>query len=125
MKRACCLLILLSLLSLAIFCGCSSQKQKVKADEADKTKIADAQRQVRQTPDKFESSDDPPISADTRFAAGQLQESQGDLAGAVKQYQAALKLDPNHKGALFRLGLAYTAQKNYPDAIMLWRRYLK
>ena len=113
------------LLAILIVSACNSQKKKEKQAEDEKSKMADAQRQVRQTPDKFETSDDPPISADTHFAAGQLMESQGDLNGALKQYQAALKLDPNHKNALFRTGLVYTAQKNYSEALLFWRRYLK
>jgi tetratricopeptide (TPR) repeat protein len=110
---------------LAIVGGCASKEKKAKAEEADKTKMAEAQQEVRQHPDKFESSDDPPINADTHFAAGQLQEAQGDLKGAIKQYQTALKLNPNHKNALFRMGLAYTSLKDFPNAINTWRRYLK
>jgi tetratricopeptide (TPR) repeat protein len=120
MKRLCVLIA-----CLAIVGGCASEKNKAKADEADRTKMAEAQREVRQNPDKFETSEDPPIKADTYFAAGQLQEAQGDLNGAIKQYQAALKLEPNHKNALYRMGLAYTSLKKYPDAINTWRRYLK
>jgi len=105
--------------------GCNSPKKKEQQAAAEQTKLADAQREVRQNPDKFESSEDPPINADTHFAAGQLQESQGDLAGAIKQYDAALKLEPNHRNALFRLGLVLTSQQRYADALAVWKRYLK
>src|SRR5690349_18739889 len=119
------LVVISILLSLSLLVGCASDKKKAQTSEDEKTKMADAQHQVRQNPDKFESSEDPPITADTYFAAGQLQESQGNLNGAVKQYQAALKINPNHKNALFRMGLAYTSLKDYSAAIPIWRRYLK
>jgi tetratricopeptide (TPR) repeat protein len=111
------------LLCFVLISGCA--KEKKKTEDKEQSKLANAQREVRTNPDKFESSDDPPIGADTYFAAGQLMESQGDLNGAVKQYEQALKLNPNHKSALFRLGLVYTALKKYPDAIAVWQRYLK
>ena len=54
--------------------------------------------------DKFEASrDDPPFNADTRFAAGQLAESQGSFDNAITQYRETLKLNPNHRVAMFRL----------------------
>src|SRR3989442_376459 len=62
---------------------------------------------------KFEASESKPIAADTRFAAGQLAESQGDIANAFKQYQGALKLDPKHTPTLFRLALLYTNQRQF------------
>src|SRR5262249_40396907 len=94
-------------------------------EEKEQSNLATAQQQARANPDKFENSDDPPISAETHFAAGQLMESQGDLAGAAKQYEQALKVDPNNRNALFRLGLVNTAQQKFPEAIAIWQRYLK
>src|SRR5678815_4547823 len=53
----------------------------------------------------FETAEDPPLTADTHFAAAQLAESQGGFANAVKQYQEALKVDPKHKRTLYRICL--------------------
>src|SRR5690348_7962937 len=73
----------------------------------------------------FEKSNDPPLSADTYFAAGQLRETQGDFPIALQQYQAALKVNPNHKAALFRIAIVYTELKQFPRAIETWQKYLK
>ena len=37
-----------------------------------------------------------PITANTRFAAGQMAESEGNYSAAVVQYQYAVKLNPKH-----------------------------
>jgi tetratricopeptide (TPR) repeat protein len=66
----------------------------------------------------------PPFSADTRFAAGQVDESQHNPAAAIQQYEEALKLSPNHLGALYRLGTLYAETKQFPEAIDIWERYL-
>jgi tetratricopeptide (TPR) repeat protein len=83
-----------------------------------------------QTPGKRSASEfeataaDPPLNANTRFAAGQLAEAQGDLERAVGQYREALKLDPNHRDTLFRLGALFTQAKRYNEAIEVWQRYI-
>jgi tetratricopeptide (TPR) repeat protein len=74
---------------------------------------------------KFERSEDPPFNANTRFAAGQLAESQGAPQRAVAQYQEALKLDPKMLPAAYRLGVCYTQMRDYPKAIAAWQNYLK
>ena len=68
---------------------------------------------------------DPPIAAETRFAAGQLAESRGAFAQAAEQYQQALKIDPKHAEAMFHLGVVYAQMKKYPEAIGVWKRYVK
>jgi tetratricopeptide (TPR) repeat protein len=72
----------------------------------------------------FETSEDPPITADTRVTAGELAESQNDAAGAVKQYQEALKLNPKHKRALYRQAVCLSQLKRFPEAVAAWRRYI-
>src|SRR5688572_29591475 len=79
----------------------------------------------RQGDTQFETAEDPPISADTHFAAGQLAESQDQLVRAVQQYQAALRVDPKHQASMYRLGEVYTQMKMYPQAIESWRNYIK
>lgn len=73
----------------------------------------------------FESSKDPPITADTHFAAGQLAESQKVNDRALQQYKLALKRNPRHTGALFRLGALQTELKQFSDAVATWKRYIK
>jgi tetratricopeptide (TPR) repeat protein len=73
----------------------------------------------------FETADDPPITADTHFAAGQLAETQGDLAGAVKQYEDALKLDPKHKKSLYHQAICLGQLKKFPRAVASWKRYIE
>ena len=73
----------------------------------------------------FETSEDPPIKADTHFAAGQLVEAQGDYAGAVKQYKEAIKLDPHQKKALYRSAICLSELKKFPEAIATWNKYIE
>ena len=74
---------------------------------------------------RFETGEDPPFTAPTHYAAGQLAESQNAFAQAVAQYEAAVKLEPDHKMALFRLGVLYARFREYPKAIESWQRYIK
>jgi tetratricopeptide (TPR) repeat protein len=74
---------------------------------------------------KFETSEDPPINAETYFAAGQLAEAQDSPQRAIQQYQLALKKDPNHQQALFRLGSVYATCKMWPEALATWKQYMK
>jgi tetratricopeptide (TPR) repeat protein len=101
-----------------VLAGCDKNKND------DGKPRASAQRTGR-APDKFETSDDPPFTAATRFAAGQLAESQGNLDSAVTQYREALKIDPNHQQALFRLGAVYTQTRRFDEAIPTWQHYVK
>jgi tetratricopeptide (TPR) repeat protein len=71
----------------------------------------------------FEITRDPPITPDTRFAAGQLAEGRGALAQAAEQYRQALRNNPKHLGVLYRLGVVYAEMKKFPDAIETWKKY--
>jgi len=73
----------------------------------------------------FETVKDPPITADTRFAAGQLAETRNMQDEAIRQYSEALKINPKHQGALFRLAVVQTELKEYPQAIQTWKAYVK
>jgi len=68
---------------------------------------------------------DKPLTANTRFAAGQLDEAQGAFDVAIVEYQEALKLDPKHQPTLFRLGIVYTVTQQFDPAIEIWQRYIK
>jgi tetratricopeptide (TPR) repeat protein len=74
---------------------------------------------------KFERADDPPFTAQTHFAAGQLAESQEAIPSAIAHYEAALKIDTHHHDSLFRLGILYTKQKSFAHAIGAWKQYIK
>jgi tetratricopeptide (TPR) repeat protein len=66
-----------------------------------------------------------PLTADTRFAAGQLAESQGNTDVAIKQYKAALKTDSKHLPSMYRLAVVYSQLKKFDDAIGAWQQYVK
>jgi tetratricopeptide (TPR) repeat protein len=68
---------------------------------------------------------DAPLTANTRFAAGQLAESQGDIPRAISQYQEAIKLAPNASAPLLRLGMIYTNLQQFDDAVAIWNSYIK
>lgn len=75
--------------------------------------------------DSFGTIKDPPISANTHFAAGQLAESEGRIPQAIEQYKQALALNPRQADAMFRLGVAYAQVRDFPSAIGTWNRYIE
>jgi tetratricopeptide (TPR) repeat protein len=103
--------------------GCDRNKQ---ANEQREREIAQRQKgEANAQADEFENSEDPPFTAETRFAAGQLAESQGQFDTAIGQYREALKLNPKHLDSMFRLGAVYVQTKRFDDAVATWQRYLK
>ena len=97
--------------------GCAKDPQAVGA--AARNEVA------RQQMEKDKFQDQTPVNADTRFAAGQFAEIQGDLPRAIEQYQSSLKINPKHTSALFALAALYTGQKQFTPAIDLWNRYIQ
>lgn len=97
--------------------GCNGNKSGDRAD------LATAPPE--QAPDPFEVSDDPPLTANTRFAAGQLAEGQGNMDAAATQYREALKIDPEHLQSMFRLGAVLTRSKRFDEATATWQQYVK
>jgi tetratricopeptide (TPR) repeat protein len=73
---------------------------------------------------EFDKVKEPKINADTWFAAGQLQESQGNLNPAIEHYKKVLKQNDEHHGALYRLGVLYATTRQYPEAIATWKKYI-
>ncbi len=80
------------------------------------------------------------ITAEGHYAAGQFHESAivTDQSGratakqlrearrsAIKQYEAALKLDETHAGSLYRLAVLATEDQDLDRAAGFWRRYVK
>jgi len=68
---------------------------------------------------------DAPLTANVRFAAGQVAESQGDFRRAITQYEAAAKLDSTASVPLLRLGMIYTQLGEFDNAISAWNRFIK
>lgn len=100
-------------------CGGSSRPDDRRIDPA--AGRADKRQGPR---DDFEAGKEVPIAAETHFAAGQFAESQGHLDQAAEQYRKALKLNPKHRGALFRTGVAQVGQRKLNEAIETWTRYV-
>lgn len=73
---------------------------------------------------EFDKAKNPAITAKTHFAAGQLAESQGDLAHAIEQYQKALELNPKFGDAMFRLAVVQTNLRSFANAIDTWKSYV-
>lgn len=106
----------------AVAAGCQEQKQQtggMQGVDKDKAQDMNAERA------KFEQMSDPPVTADTRFAAGQLAESQNSPDQAIRQYNEALKADPKHTKSLFRLGVVYAQQRKFAEATDAWQRYIE
>ena len=83
---------------------------------------------------------DASVSADSHFAAGQFHESAvvTEAGGrptreqirharrdAVRQYEKALDIDPEHRDSLFRLAVLATEDRDLDRATGFWQRYVK
>jgi tetratricopeptide (TPR) repeat protein len=101
---------------LVLVVGCATGKNR--QDRAGESNVLHA------NPSQFDLAKDPPISAETRFAAGQFAESQGRLDVAIEQYREAVKVNPKQESSLYRLGILYTQAKNYSEAIDIWKQYV-
>jgi len=71
------------------------------------------------------NSEDPPLTAQTHVAAGELAESQGDPSRAITQYKKALAIDPKTSIAVYRLGIVYSQIRSFDEAIDAWNTYSK
>jgi tetratricopeptide (TPR) repeat protein len=96
-------------------CACSSHNNAATQAQNDKITPDEASLPLAQTP---------PLKANTRYAAGQVLESQGNFNGAIDEYNKALDLDPKHLPSLYRLGVIYAQFKNYNKSISLWQHYI-
>src|SRR5438874_4499354 len=105
---------------LLVVCSCSNKDRQMSS-----SRVGKDGESLRVENQRFESTQDPPISADTYFAAAQLAETQDSPARAIQQYQAALRADPKHLPAIFRLGTLYTQVKMFPQAVEAWQMYGK
>src|SRR5262245_8341472 len=87
-----------SIVILSLACGCGSNNDNsgagVKGLSQNEADRLNSQRS------QFDQPGDPAFTADTRFAAGQLAESQNAPGPAMEQYREALKIDPKHQPSL-------------------------
>jgi tetratricopeptide (TPR) repeat protein len=118
------LLVVTATLLLLTSASCTNQNDQnsMGAVQGLRGKDADALSAQRST---FDNVKDPPLTADTRFAAGQLAESQNQLDAAVGQYREAIKLNPKHQPSIYRLAVLHTKAQQYPQAIEMWKQYVK
>jgi protein O-GlcNAc transferase len=65
-----------------------------------------------------------PSASDAEFARGVGLQQSGDLVGACRAYEAALKLSPRRIDALSNLGLAYGGMRQYDRAIQSFEKAL-
>ena len=106
--------------------GCSSHAPDPRSPTAYRGGPAAKPGAAGTNTDRFETAKtDPPIAADTRFAAGQLAESRGSTAAAINQYREAVNRDPKNAAAMYRLGVLLAETKRYGEAVDVWKRYIK
>jgi tetratricopeptide (TPR) repeat protein len=112
----------ITLCGLAIFlCACSSSHNSTASIQG----LSPSQAQKMSSENaSIKEAKATPVTAYTRFALGQLSESQGDFDKAIHQYNKALDLDPKHLPSLCRMGVIYAEQKNYDQSIVVWKRYI-
>jgi tetratricopeptide (TPR) repeat protein len=101
--------------------GCVSQPANTNARNTD----PNLQGQSVAQNDWEKKEKDPAITPETFYAAGQLAESQEMTDKAIGQYNKALKLNKDHLPSLFRLGVIYAKNKQFPQAIVVWKHYLE
>jgi tetratricopeptide (TPR) repeat protein len=65
-----------------------------------------------------------PENAETNLALGNLRLAQGDPPAARTSYEAVLKIDPNHKGALNNLGVLALNENQPAEAVNYFQRAL-
>jgi tetratricopeptide (TPR) repeat protein len=104
-----------------LVCGCAKDDGK---PQITGVSPGDAQSMNARNP-VFEKTQDPPFTAQTHFAAGQLAESHGASEKAIEQYQKALKLDPKHLPSLYRIAMIQVQSREYDKAIESWRAYVR
>jgi tetratricopeptide (TPR) repeat protein len=79
-----------------------------------------------QQADSFEAAGkDPKVTAETSVAAAGWAEECGQLPKAAELYRQALKVDPKHKQALYRLGVVTAKLRQFPESIETWKKYVK
>jgi tetratricopeptide (TPR) repeat protein len=108
----------------AVGCQNNNKKDTVAANERYKILSGSTSDSGNLDENGFDRGKEPALNPQTRFAAGQVAETQGHLDCAVVQYDQALRLDPKHVASLYRMGVVYTKMRKYEDAVAMWERYI-
>jgi tetratricopeptide (TPR) repeat protein len=87
--------------------------------EFDSNKLDDAKKTFGKLVDKQ------PTLVSAHYNLGVVSERQSNLVEAEKHYEAAYKLDPNHRKTLLNLGKMYRLQDKFEKAITLYEEALK
>ncbi len=115
--------------AIALAVGCNHNKDDERTASEDKYKILSgtnaAARASGRKDDAFGNMKVTALNPDTRFAAGQLAESQDKADCAIVQYEQALRLDPKHVPSLYRMGVVCTKMKQFDKAVAMWNRYIE
>lgn len=109
-------------LALGAGVGCNQNKKPPQETTASKYKLLNGSTSDHSD---FATAKEPTPNLDTRFAAGRLAETQGQLEAAAGQYTEALHLKSDHVPSLYRLGIVQTKMKQFDKATATWRRYIK
>ncbi len=130
MNRSVLLKTILAATTVGVAFGCNENDKKTDADKqasmqkykilSGNTSDASAARN-----DPFTSIKEPALNPETRFAAGQLAESEDRADCAIIQYEQALRLDPKHVPSLYRMGVVLTKLKRFDVAVAMWNRYIE
>lgn len=75
-----------------------------------------AEKKENPPAEKVNASPAPRINPMTHIAAGQMLEKQGDLNGAIEQYEKAVAVDPKNSPGFNRLGIVYQKLGRFTDA---------
>jgi len=99
------------------------------ADLSNRFKVVDKGDKQEKAGDSSARNAPPPpaprISPMTHVAAGQMLEKQGDLTGAIEQYEKAVTADPKLGVAYNRLGIAYQKMGRFGDAEQMFREGIR
>jgi tetratricopeptide (TPR) repeat protein len=64
-------------------------------------------------------------SAELATDLGAALEQAGDHLGAQEAFRSALRIEPDHAGALYKLGMNLAGFQRYEEAIAMWKRVLE
>jgi hypothetical protein len=82
-------------------------------------------RQIQVDPDDWVLKNTPDLQVRIAILKGQQLVSQGDLVGALAQYQQALKFNPASSLANYRIGEVLFTQRNYQASVNAFRDALR
>jgi tetratricopeptide (TPR) repeat protein len=108
-----------AVLACSLLSGCSMFDNKAKS------KAADSERARPATADGAAEPATPRISAMTHLAAGQMLEKQGDLKGAIEQYERAISVNPRFTTAYNRLAIVYQKLGKFADAEQMFQQGIR